>query len=207
MFGPSVGGFLSHKPTPPPRHAGRDCESPVTSGHIDCEPPPAVPPPLVGSGPEPASPPVQASVPEGRVRSNHASWMFCAVLRGPLHQPKVPDPRTAAIENSRSWVQVPRLHGHGSKRVCQLVLPNPTAEVLNVLFIEFVPVVSPRPSETSDPPPRHNGQSRLVSNFCRNRSCSERVHPECSSWRWTLHCTSARCSFHSPPNGTEAAIG
>ena len=44
-----------------------------------------------------------------------------------------------------------------------------------------------------------------LSNICRNPVCSERVHPECSSHRCTLHCSSPHCPLHASPNGVGAA--
>ena len=41
--------------------------------------------------------------------------------------------------------------------------------------------------------------------ICRVPSCNERVHPECSTSRCTLHCASPHCQFHSAPNGVGAA--
>ena len=45
------------------------------------------------------------------------------------------------------------------------------------------------------------GGSQSTLRVCRIPSCSERVHPECSSRCCTLHCTSSRCAFHGHPNG------
>ena len=53
-------------------------------------------------------------------------------------------------------------------------------------------------------PPSGRRTSNVLSHICRVRSCSERVHPECSSNRCTLHCSSPHCPFHSCPNGMGA---
>ena len=50
-------------------------------------------------------------------------------------------------------------------------------------------------------PPRVTRTPNVLSNVCRVRSCNERVHPECSTRRCTLHCASPDCPFHSCPNG------
>ena len=44
---------------------------------------------------------------------------------------------------------------------------------------------------------RNSRRSHVLSNICWDPSCDERVHPDCSSRRCTLHCTSRSCAFHS----------
>ena len=48
------------------------------------------------------------------------------------------------------------------------------------------------------------GSPRSTLRLCRIPSCSERVHPECSTRCCTLHCSSSRCPFHVSPNGVGA---
>ena len=45
---------------------------------------------------------------------------------------------------------------------------------------------------------------QVLSRVCRIRSCSVRVHSECSSNRCTLHCSSLDCPLHSCLNGSGA---
>ena len=100
--------------------------------------------------------------------------------------------------DAHCWSQRCRLH---RGPVCSIsgcgAVPTPSCVVGTCEAHCIQPQCSPPPH----PLPfasRHTNRSLVI---CRTRSCSERMHLECSTRHCILHCSSRRCQFFAHPNG------
>ena len=151
-----------------------------------------------------------------RLFCSSSESLSCVVLSRSLHQPKMQCSCTTN-QITGETLPLPRVSGHGPRRVFKWILRwtlcQPTVVHLQVATLlqvqdvwDVVQFIAPTLSALhTDPPGLHEWRGpNVLSNVCGVGSCNERVHPECSTRRCTLHCASPDCPFHSCPNGTGA---